>query len=220
MRKIIVAAFMSMDGVIQAPGGPEEDRSNGFKWGGWMSPYHDDVTGQAIGDLMSQPFDLLLGRRTYEIFAAYWPYEQNNPVGSLFNSIHKYAVSGKPMELGWEKSTLITGDVVAGLRELKQQEGPNLLVHGSSRLVQTLLANGLVDSLHVWIFPLTIGKGKRLFEEGTPPASWKLVEVKTATKGAIIASYEPAGDIQLGSFIEGDPSEAELARRKRVAEGG
>ncbi|WP_436484212.1 dihydrofolate reductase family protein [Chitinophaga sp. ARDCPP14] len=220
MRKIIVITFMSMDGVMQAPGAPEEDRSNGFRWGGWMTPYSDDFTNGIMNALMSQSFDLLLGRRTYEIFAAYWPFIQDHSIADKFNSIHKYAVSGKPMDLSWENSTLITGDVVAGLRQLKQQEGPDLLVHGSSKLVQTLLANGLVDTLTVWTLPLTIGEGKRLFREGTQPVDWKLMDVKSSPKGVIIASYEPGGEIKPGSFVGDNPSEAELARRKRVAEGG
>ncbi|MGF6847037.1 dihydrofolate reductase [Chitinophaga sp. W3I9] len=220
MRKIIVITFMSMDGVMQAPGAPEEDRSNGFRWGGWMTPYSDDFTNGIMNALMSQSFDLLLGRRTYEIFAAYWPFIQDHSIADKFNSIHKYAASGKPMDLSWENSTLITGDVVEGLRQLKQQDGPDLLVHGSSKLVQTLLANGLVDTLTIWTLPLTIGEGKRLFREGTQPVDWKLVDVKSSPKGVIIASYEPGGEIKPGSFVGDNPSEAELARRKRVAEGG
>lgn len=216
MRKIIVTNFISLDGVIQAPGGPEEDRSNGFKWGGWLFPHADELTMKTIGDSMKEDFDLLLGRFTYDIFAAYWPYIENNPIAEKYNRIHKYVVSGKPMELSWNNSTLITGDIAAGLKQLKNQDGPNLLVNGSGKMVQTLLEHGLVDIMHLWIFPITIGKGKRLFVEGTQPANWKLVDSKVSSTGVIITSYEPAGEIKLGVFGPDNPSEAEKERRKRV----
>lgn len=219
MRKMIVTTFVSLDGVIQAPGGPEEDRANGFQWGGWSARYWDELMNQTMIASMTTPFDLLLGRRTYEIFAAHWPFVQDDPIENKFNSIHKYAVSSKPMEFSWKNSTLITGDVVARLRELKAQEGPDLLVNGSSKLVQTLLANGLVDLLHLWMFPVTIGSGKRLFGEGTSAGNWKLLDTKVASTGVIIASYEPAGDIEPGSFALEPPTAAELARRKKVAAG-
>ncbi|MEO6520794.1 MAG: dihydrofolate reductase family protein [Mucilaginibacter sp.] len=219
MRKIIVTTFISMDGVLQAPGGPEEDRTNSFKWGGWMFPHGDDVTDKAIAELMHQPFDLLLGRRTYEIFAAYWPYQENHPVAEKFNSIGKYVVSSQSPDLSWENSTLITGDVVEGIKKLKQQDGPNLLVHGSGKLVQTLLQHNLIDELHTWIHPITLGGGKKLFEEGTQPANWKLTNSIVASTGVIIASYVPDGDVKLGSFVADDPSEKEKARRERIERG-
>lgn len=219
MRKIIVTSFVSLDGVLQAPGGPQEDPTNGFKWGGWTFPLGDDATNEAMGSIMSQPFDLLLGRKTYEIFAAYWPYKKNHPIADKFNSLHKFVVSSQQIDLSWEGSTLITGNVVAGLKKLKQQEGPDLLLHGSSVLVQTLLEHGLADILHVWTYPVTFGKGKRLFGEGTQPVSWKLTDSKITSKGVILASYEPTGEIKTGTFeLEGEkPSEAELARRKKLA---
>lgn len=221
MRKIIITSFITMDGVLQGPGGPEEDTTGGFKWGGWTAPYGDDTTMQEIGSIMNKPFDLLLGRFTYDIFSAYWPYVKDNPIAAKFNSIQKFVVSGNSaLELPWAGSNLITGDVVAGLKELKKQDGPDLLVHGSSRLVQTLLANGLADTLHIWIYPVTIGKGKRLFAEGTPVAEWKLVETKISSTGAILTTYEPAGDIKLGSFVGPEISEAEKERRKKIAEKG
>src|SRR5262249_12774798 len=147
MRKIIVTTFMTMDGVLQAPGGPEEDRTNGFKWGGWQFPHSDELSNNAIAKIMSTPFDLLLGRRTYEIFAAYWPYH-NGTIGEKFNRINKYVVATTPVDTSWKNSILISGDVVNELKKLKEQGGPDLLVHGSSRLIQTLLANRLVDVLH------------------------------------------------------------------------
>jgi dihydrofolate reductase len=220
MRKIIVVTFVTLDGVMQAPGAPEEDATNNFKWGGWMANYSDQVMDETLTAVMSAPFDLLLGRRTYEIFAAYWPFIENNPISDRFNSIHKYTVSHKPMELTWSQSTQITGDVVEGLRQLKAQDGPNLLVHGSRVLVQTLLEHGLVDLLQLWIHPLTIGTGKRLFEGGTQPRDWKLVDSKVASTGVILASYEPAGALTPGTMITEAPSALELKRREQWAKEG
>ncbi|PSL25854.1 dihydrofolate reductase family protein [Chitinophaga ginsengisoli] len=218
MRKIIVCTFMTMDGVLQAPGGPEEDTSGGFKWGGWMASYTDDLTDKKLGQIMSGPFDLLLGRRTYEIFAAYWPYQNSDhPIASLFNRIRKYVVASTPVNLSWENSAQITGDTVSELKKLKTQDGPDLLVHGSSVLIQTLLANNLIDELHIWTFPITLGEGRKLFQHGTQAAQWKVTDTVIATTGAIIVSYVPNGDVKLGSFISGDPSEAEIARREKFA---
>jgi dihydrofolate reductase len=219
MRKIIVFAFLSMDGVIQAPGGPEEDPSNHFKWGGWMFPFSDSTTDETLGNILSAPFDLLLGRRTYEIFAAHWPYQGNNPIAEKFNRIQKFVVATTPPDLSWENSTLITGDVVSELKRLKEQDGPDLFVHGSSRLVQTLLRNKLIDVLHTWIFPLTLGTGKKLFEEGTQALEWQLSSVSSAKTGVIIASYVPGGDVRTGSFVPDKASEPELARRRKIQEG-
>lgn len=220
MKKIIVTTFITLDGVLQAPGGPDEDPTNDFKWGGWSANYWDETMNEVMGLSMTKPFDLLLGRRTYEIFAAHWPYIQNDPVSEKFNQIHKYAVSGKHIDLSWENSTLITGDIVAGLRRLKEQNGPDLLVNGSGKLVQTLLANNLADEFNVWTFPVTIGKGKRLFSEGTQPGNWKLLDAKISPTGVVMARYQPAGEIPLGSFAMENPTEVELERRKRLAEEG
>lgn len=220
MRKIIISTFVSLDGVIQAPGGPEEDTSNGFKWGGWIANHWDNMMNETMGAAMSQPFDLLLGRRTYEIFAAHWPYIKDDPTADQLNRVHKYAVSSKPLKLDWAKTTLITGDAVAGLRELKKQKGPDLLVFGSSKLVQTMLPNSLIDQFHLWTFPVTIGEGKRLFEEGTQPASWNLVDSKASTTGVVISFYEPGGELKPKSVADVEPSKAELERRKRWAEEG
>jgi dihydrofolate reductase len=217
MRKIIVTMFMTMDGVLQAPGGADEDTSNGFEWGGWSFPYGDDLTDQQLAKIMSEPFDLLLGRRTYEIFAAYWPYHQDNPIGEMFNRIQKYVVATTPVDLSWEHSTLISENVADELRKLKNGDGPALLVHGSSRLVQTLLAEHLIDELHMWIHPITLGKGKQLFQEGTNPQQWKLVETVIGTKGMIIASYVPDGEVQTASIPDGELNEAEIARREKHA---
>jgi len=214
MRKIIVTTFMTMDGVMQAPGGPEEDPTNGFKWGGWQFPHSDESTGKAIAKIMSTPFDLLLGHRTYEIFAAHWPY-QNDAIGEKFNRINKYVVGTTPVDLSWKNSTWINGDVVNELKKLKKQDGPDLLVHGSSRLVQTLFAHQLIDVLHLWTIPITLGKGKKLFQEGTSTQEWKMTESVISTTGVIMATYVPGGEVRTGTFGSGHVSEAELARRNK-----
>jgi dihydrofolate reductase len=215
MRRIIVTMFLSMDGVLQAPGGPEEDPTNNFTHGGWMFPYGDDITDAAIGKLFSTPFDLLLGHFTYDIFSAHWPYQQDE-IGEIFNRINKYVVATTPVDLSWHNSILISGDVVAELKKLKAQDGPALIVHGSSKLVQTLLKHHLVDELHTWIHPITLGKGKKLFGEGTQAQEWKLTNSVISTKGVIVASYEPNGDVKHGSFVPIEPSEKELERREKI----
>ena len=220
MRKIIVSTFLSMDGVLQAPGGPHEDPTNQFKWGGWSFHYWDEIMNNTMGKIMSGPFDLLLGRRTYEIFATHWPYQENDPVAETFGRIQKYIVATTPVDLSWQNSTLITGDIVSGLKKLKEQEGPDLLVNGSGRLIQSLLANQLVDELHTWIFPVTLGSGKKLFEEGTQPLQWELTDTTVSTTGVIIASYVPDGTIKLGSFVPDKVSKAEIERRDKWAKEG
>ena len=219
MRKIIVATFMTMDGVLQGPGGPEEDSTNGFKWGGWQFSYGDEEADKALGKLFADPFDLLLGRRTYEIFSAYWPY-QNDDIGKLFNSIQKYVVATTPIDTSWSGSHLISKDVVNELKKLKAQDGPDLLVHGSGKLVQTLFANNLVDVLHTFIYPLTLGTGKKLFEEGTPTQEWKVIESVVTPTGIICATYAPGGEVNPGSYPITEPSKAELARREKWKKGG
>lgn len=184
---------------MQAPGGPEEDESGKFKFGGWTFPYFDEMAGQEMDKQMTPPFDLLLGRRTYDIFAAYWPH-QSHPPAEAFNKTRKYVVSHQELKLEWANSELVKGDVVAGLKELKAGDGDMLQVHGSSNLIQTLLGHDLVDELWLKIFPITLGSGKRLFGEGTIPAGFELIESKTSPKGVIFASYRRAGDVKTGSF--------------------
>jgi dihydrofolate reductase len=202
MRKLVVLTFVSLDGVMQAPGGPEEDNSGGFKYGGWTVPYSDEFSGNIMGEQMSGPFDLLLGRKTYDIFAAYWPKQDPKvqPTGP-FNKATKYVVSSSSPKLTWEKSVLIDGDVAAQLKELKRQDGPMLQVHGSGNLIQTLLKNDLVDELWLKIFPVTLGLGKRLFSDGTMPAAFELVESKTSPRGVIFANYKRSGEVKTGSFV-------------------
>lgn len=201
MRKIVILSFISLDGVMQAPGGPEEDTSGGFQYGGWTFPYFDEYSGNLMDKQMSMSFDLLLGRKTYDIFAGYWPKQTGDIPAGVFNKVIKYVVSASSPKLTWENSELIDGDVVAKLKELKQQEGPMLQVHGSGNMIQTLLENDLVDELWLKIFPLTLGPGKRLFAEGTIPAAFKLTESKVSPSGVIFANYKRSGDVKTGSFV-------------------
>lgn len=201
MRKLVALTFLSLDGVMQAPGGKGEDPSGGFDLEGWTVPFFDEELGEAMTAQMNPPFDLVLGRKTYEIFAAYWPHQGNDdPTAAALNRARKYVASHKTMDLAWQGSSLVTGDVPAGIGNLKRQEGPMLQVHGSSQLLQTLLANDLVDELWLKIFPVTLGKGKRLFGNGTIPASFKLTDSKASPSGVIIASYRRDGDVRLGTF--------------------
>ena len=201
MRKLVVLTFVSLDGVMQAPGGPEEDPSGNFKFGGWTVPYFDDAAGEIMGKQMGMPFDLLLGRKTYDIFAGYWPKrDPDGPVAAPFNKATKYVVSNGSPNLSWKNSILINGDVAARIKELKAGDGPMLQVHGSSNLIQTLLKEDLVDELWLKTFPVTLGSGKRLFGEGTKPAAFELLESITSPSGVIIASYKRAGDVKTGSF--------------------
>lgn len=213
MRKIIAATFVSLDGVMQAPGGPEEDPVGGFEFGGWTFHYFDEVAGEAMGELFSKPFDLLLGRRTYDIFAAYWPY-QKDPIADVFNPATKYVATHRPDTLTWENTKSLGSDIVAALRKLKQEDGPDLLIQGSGELIQTLLANGLIDEIRLMIFPLLLGKGKRLFGDDAMPAAFKLVKSQASATGVIIATYERADEVRTGSFAQEKPSEAELERRQ------
>jgi len=198
MRKIVVFMMVSLDGVMQAPGGPEEDTSGGFKYGGWTYAYSDEAMGEIITKELSMPFDLLLGRKTYEIWSAYWP-KQTGSIADPFNKAKKYVVSGKGVDLTWKESILIDGDVVAKLKALKAEDGPQLHVWGSSVLLQTLLKNDLVDELRLRIYPITLGSGKRLFAEGTIPAAFELLDSTALPSGVILANYKRAGEVKTGS---------------------
>jgi dihydrofolate reductase len=199
MRKIVVLTMVSLDGVMQAPGGPEEDTSGGFNYGGWTVPYVDESLGNTINEELSVPFDLLLGRKTYEIFAAYWP-KHTGAIAGPFNKAKKYVVSDKTVDLTWKESVLLHDDVAAKIKALKEEDGPMLQVHGSSVFIQTLLHNDLVDELRLRIFRITLGTGKRLFAEGTIPAAFELIESKALPSGVIIANYKRSGEIKTGSF--------------------
>ncbi len=198
MRKIIVLSFITLDGVMQAPGGPAEDTSNNFTHGGWTVPYFDDFMGQVMAEQMAKPFDLLLGRKTFEIFASYWPHHQSE--GAAINNATKYVASKTLASHQWNKSVFLNGNVADEIIKLKQEDGPELQVHGSGNLIQTLLKYDLIDGLWLKIFPITLGEGKRLFDHGTIPRSFELVDVKTSPKGVIIANFERAGQVKTGSF--------------------
>ncbi len=200
MRKIITTTFVTLDGVMQAPGGPEEDTSNGFKWGGWQAAIPmDEMMGARFGAIIAAPFELLLGRKTYDIFAGYWPTaKKDNEVAVPFNSTKKYVVTHTPFDPAWNNSICISGDVVGELKKLKEEDAPDLWVWGSGNLIQTLLEHHLIDRMHLWIYPLTIGSGQRLFTHGTQPEKFNLVESKISTSGVILATYEPAGPFKPG----------------------
>jgi dihydrofolate reductase len=221
MRKLIVLSFITLDGVMQAPGGPEEDPTGGFKYGGWVAGYFDDFLGKVMVKQMSKPFDLLLGRKTYEIFAAHWPYvkTKEDPIAAGINNAKKYVASKTLKKLDWRNSELIKGDVAKEVKKLKEQDGPEIQVHGSGNLIQTLLKHDLVDEIWLKIFPITLGRGKRLFAEGTIPVGFKLLESEISPSGVIIATYMRSGEVKTGSFALEPPTEAELARRKRLKKG-
>jgi dihydrofolate reductase len=218
MRKLTVNTFATLDGVMQAPGGPEEDPSGGFEHGGWSVNYWDEKMGQIMDGFTKTPFDLLLGRKTYEIFAAHWPHAEDE-MANILNNARKYVASRTLDNVEWQNSTLIRGDVAEEVAKLKQQDGPEIQVMGSADLIQTLLKHDLVDEFRVWTFPLVLGKGKRLFGEGTMPGNMKVVDSKTSTTGVIITTYERAGDIQYGSFAREEPTQAEVERREQMARG-
>jgi len=202
MRRLIVSTFLTLDGVMQAPGGPGEDDDNGFAHGGWSVNYWDDRMGEVMGEAMSAPFDLVLGRRTYDIFAAFWPHASEEAGGKPLNDATKYVASRSRPSLEWQKSVLLQPDAAEGVAALKREDGPELQVHGSGNLVQTLIRHNLVDLYRLWVFPVVIGSGKRLFADGTIPAGLRLIESTVSTTGVVIGTYEPAGELVLGSFAE------------------
>ncbi|HMG47737.1 MAG TPA: dihydrofolate reductase family protein [Allosphingosinicella sp.] len=219
MRKLVCGAFVSLDGVMQAPGGPEEDPTGGFRFGGWTFPYWDEITDEAVGESFARPFDLLLGRRTYEIFAAYWPYLEGE-IADPFNAAAKYVATSSTAPLAWANSVRLDGDVPAAVARLKEGDGPDLLTQGSSVLVQSLLAAGLVDQLNLLVLPVLLGRGRKLFGDDARPGALELVSSRISSTGVIIARYRPAGPVRTGSFAVGEPSAAELARRERMKKEG
>jgi dihydrofolate reductase len=222
MRKVITGAFVSLDGVMQAPGGPEEDPTRGFKFGGWVVPYADEVFGQAVDKMFGQPFDLLLGRKTYEIFAAHWPYAEgsdDDSIAKLFNSTTKYVATRSTMDLTWTGSVALH-DAAKDVTRLKREDGPALVTQGSSDLIQTLLANDLIDEIDTFTFPIVLGNGKKLFEKGAKPAAFKLVDNRVTTTGVVIARYQRAGDVVTGDYAMDPPTPAEIARRERMKREG
>lgn len=200
MRKLVTSTFVTLDGIMQAPGGPGEDDSGGFKSGGWMVNYWDDIVAQAMAETFAKRPELLLGRKTYEIMAAYWPHAKPEDGADDLNNAKKYVVSRTLDKVDWNNSTLIKGDAVKEITRLKGLDGPELQVHGSSNLIQTLLKHNLIDELHLLIFPVALGNGKRLFGEGTNPSNFKLLDSKTSSTGAIIATYKQSGELKTGTF--------------------
>ena len=213
MRTLIVNTFMSLDGVMQAPGGPDEDPTGGFELGGWGVPYFDEEMMRQVAE--SAPYELLLGRGTYEIFAAHWPYD-NGPIADQLNGTRKHVASTTLDRVEWNNSTLIEGDVAAYVGALKGEDGPEIQVHGSPGLIQTLLEHELIDEYRLWIFPVVVGSGKRFFGEGAIPVALKLVDSKVTKTGVTVNVYERGGAVASGSFEFEQPTEAELERRRRL----
>ncbi|MCD1263398.1 dihydrofolate reductase [Shinella sumterensis] len=218
MRKLIVSAFISLDGVMQAPGGPQEDPIGGFRFGGWVAPYFDETAGSVIDELFARPFDLLLGRKTYDIFAAHWPYaDANDPIGPLFDRVTKYVATRNPaFRTTWQNSRTLGADAVAAVKALKGGDGPDLLTQGSPDFLRTLFENDLVDEINVFVFPVILGKGKRLFGDASFPRALTLESSRTSQNGIVISRYTRAGDVATGSFEFDTPTEAELERRRNL----
>jgi len=220
MRKLIVSAFVSLDGIMQAPGGPEEDPTGGFTLGGWMFGYGDDGMDISASGFDGKDRELVLGRRTYQIFEAYWPYQpDDHPIAKTLNAAKKYVASRTLTMLHWNNSTPLHGDAVSAIVALKAQPGPDLQVIGSGNLIQTLQAASLIDEYNVWTFPVVLGQGKRLFSETAKPSALRLIRSRVSTTGVVMSTYVPGGDIQPGSFASAEPSEKELVRRKNMANG-
>lgn len=221
MRKVVAATFLSLDGVMQAPGGPDEDPTGDFKHGGWTVNYWDEMMGTVLDKMFAEPFDLLLGRKTYEIFAAHWPYVgEDDPIGKRFNSITKHVATSSTEPLTWQNSVALNGGAAVAVRTLKQGDGPTLLLQGSGDLIQTLLKADLIDEITLWTFPLVLGSGKRLFGTGAMPAAMKLTDTKVSTTGVTINTYVRDGEIVTGSFALTEPTAAEVERRERMAREG
>lgn len=223
MRKIIVGAQVSMDGVMQAPGGPSEDPTKGFKFGGWAMPYFSQEFGEEIDRVFKEKFDLLLGRKTYEIFAAYWPYYDEDAsaggIARLFNQIRKYVVSRSgEVDTSWADSVLLRD--IAEVRRLKQEDGPNLVTQGSTELVHALLANDLVDAISIFTIPVVLGSGKKLFADGSAPHAFKLTTSRVSPNGLIVGHYEREGEVKIGNTALDSPSEREIARQARMKHEG
>jgi dihydrofolate reductase len=218
MRRIIGAAFTTLDGVIQGPGGPTEDPTGGFPFSGWLPPVGDDSIDAKIGELFGRPFDLLLGHRTYQIFAAYWPYapDEMAAIRDPFDACTKYVVTHGD-DLPWQNSQKV--DSIEALRAIKQGDGPDLVIQGSSTLYPQLLDAGLLDELTLMISPLVLGQGKRLFGDGTPPRTLRMTDHHVSNAGTIIATFQPAGAVDIGSYVTGEPSAREQQRQSAMAEG-
>lgn len=219
MRKLTGAVFVSLDGVMQAPGGPKEDPSGGFRLGGWTFPYWDEDMSGPFSKIIEAEYDLLLAKRTYDIFAAYWPYNQENSIGERFQRINKYVLTHSDEPLRWENSHRLSGDTADAVAELKKTEGRDLLIQGSSTLYAPLLSAGLMDRLVLMTFPVLLGSGKRIFDGSEKPGALKMTDHFVSKTGVVMATYKPAGAVPTGTFETKPPSEAELDRREKMREG-
>jgi len=218
MRNLIATTMVSLDGVMQAPGGPEEDPTGGFAFGGWSFNYWGEAVDLDMMGLDGKDRELLLGRRTYEIFEAYWPYQPaDNPIARTLNAARKHVASRTLKKLHWNNSTLLEGDVLAAVAALKSEAGHDLQIIGSGNLIQTLQAASLIDEYNVWTFPVVLGRGKRLFEAGAKPGALRLVASQASATGVVMSTYVPAGDVPLGSFAQAEPSAKEVDRRAKLA---
>jgi dihydrofolate reductase len=219
MRRLIASTFVSLDGILQAPGGPHEDPGGGFALGGWSFPFWDETMDPGSAGFDGKDRELVLGRRTYEIFEAYWPCQpEDDPTARSLNAARKHVASRTLATLEWHNATLLRGDVAAAIRALKSQPGPDLQVIGSGELLQTLHAAALVDVHHVWTFPVVLGRGKRLFAQGARPAALRLLESRVSTTGVVMSTYAPGGEVRPGSFAGAEPGAKELARRRKLAD--
>ena len=220
MRKLVASTFASLDGIMQAPGGPEEDPTGDFTLGGWMFSHADESMDISAAGFDGKDRELVLGRRTYQIFEAFWPYQpDDDPVAGTLNAAKKHVASRTLSELHWNNSALLHGDVVSAITELKAQPGFDLQIIGSGNLIQALQAASLIDEYNVWTFPVVLGRGKRLFGETVKPSALRLVRSQVSDSGVVMSTYVPAGDIRFGSFLSSEPSEKELARRQQMASG-
>ena len=219
MRRLVVGGFVSLDGVMQAPGGPDEDPTSGFEYGGWSFHYWDESLEEPFGDIIDAEYDLLLGRRTYDIFSAYWPHNQEMDIGARFQRINKYVLTHSDEPLGWEHSYRLSGGTAEAVAELKRSEGRDLLIQGSSTLYAPLLAAGLIDRLVLMIFPVILGKGKTIFDGSQVAEALKLVDHRVSDKGVLFLNYEPGGEVPVGSFATKEPSQDELDLKEKIREG-
>jgi dihydrofolate reductase len=219
MRKLTGAVFQSLDGVMQAPGGPEEDPTSNFRFGGWSFHFWDESLEKPFSKVIDADYDLLLGKRTYDIFAAFWPHNQDQPIGSKFQRINKFVLTHSEEPLSWENSHKLSGDTAEAVAELKRSEGRDLLIQGSSTLYAPLLAAGLIDRLVIMVFPVLLGEGKRIFDGSQAAGALKLAEQSISDKGVAFLSYEPAGEVPTGTFATKPPSEDELELRQKIEEG-
>ena len=219
MRKLTGAVFQSLDGVMQAPGGPDEDPTSGFRFGGWSFHYWDESLEKPFGEVIEADYDLLLGKRTYDIFAAFWPNNQETEIGAKFQRINKYVLTHSDEPLGWEHSEKLSGDTAEAVAELKRTEGRDLLIQGSSTLYAPLLAARLIDRLVIMVFPVVLGEGKRIFDGSQASGALRLTEHAISDKGVAFLSYEPAGEVPTGTFATKPPSEEELELRQKIGEG-